>query len=64
MENLYLVVITIVEPQGDRVFFFVYKNVPKGFLYLWSYSFTISQYWLWGIKETAIFEVQNEEGIV
>lgn len=65
MEILYLVVITIVEPQGDHIFFFLHlQNVLDGFLYLWSYSFNISQYWLRGIKETAIFGVQNEERIV
>ena len=64
MEILYLVVITIVEPQSDHVFFLHLQNVLDGFLYLWSYSFNITQYWLWGIKETAIFGVQNEEMFV
>lgn len=64
MEILYLVVITTVEPRGDHVFFLHLQNVLEGFLFFWSYSFNISQYWLWGKKETAIFGVQNEEGIV
>lgn len=64
VENLYLAVITIVDPQGDHVFFFVCKMFWKAFCNLWSYSFNIFYYWLWGIKETRIFGVQNEEGIV